>query len=160
MSLREFLPDLGATETLGSRLARSMPDQAVVFLRGELGAGKSSLARSMLRALGVAGPIKSPTYTLIERYHLAYGEAAHLDLYRIAEASELEFLGLEDLGAEARLWLVEWPERAGSALPAPDLELELAVHADGREILLHGSSAEGQAWLARLSKMAAAKPSS
>ena len=125
MSVREFLPDIGATESLGQRLARSMPATAVVFLRGDLGAGKSSIARAMLRALGVSGPIKSPTYSLVERYSLAQGEAVHMDLYRIAEAAELEFLGLDDLAAQARLWLVEWPERGAAALPRPDIEIEL-----------------------------------
>lgn len=155
MSLREFLPDSAATEILGKRLAQFMPATAVVFLRGDLGAGKSSLARAMLRSMGVSGPIKSPTYTLIERYALAEGEAVHLDLYRIVLAAELEFLGLDDLGAQVRLWLVEWPERGGPALPRPDLEIELKVSGTGRDVELKGISPQGQAWLARVSKTAA-----
>jgi len=160
MSLREWLPDTEATEVLGAKLAQSLPPTAVVFLRGDLGAGKSSLARAMLRSLGVAGPIKSPTYTLIERYPLAAGEAAHLDLYRIAEAAELEFLGLDDLAAEVRLWLVEWPERGGPALPRPDLDIDLRVVGDGREAILQGVSQTGRDWLARVSKTAASGASS
>ena len=107
MSREWFLSDPAATDAFAAQLAQTLPERAVLFLRGELGAGKSSLARAMLRSLGVSGAIKSPTYTLIERYTLDRGEAAHLDLYRIAQSGELEFLGLQDLAPELRLWLVE-----------------------------------------------------
>lgn len=160
MSFQEFLPDSVATETLGSRLAQSMPENVVVFLSGDLGAGKSSLARALLRSLGVSGPIKSPTYTLIERYALAEGEAVHLDLYRIAESAELEFLGLDDLGTQVRLWLVEWPERGGTALPTPDLRITLAVAGEGRQAELLAVSGKGEAWLAGASKTAASRGTS
>ena len=155
MSLREHLPDSDATEALGQRLAQTLPERAVVYLHGDLGAGKSSLARAMLHGLGVIGHVKSPTYTLIERYRLARGEAAHLDLYRIAEAAELDFLGLDDLAAEVCLWLVEWPERGGRSLPRPDLEIRLSVAGLGRDASLESASEAGRAWLARLSKTAA-----
>lgn len=160
MKAREFLSDSAATERLGERLAQTMPMSAVVFLQGELGAGKSSLARALLRSLGVAGAIKSPTYTLIERYPLAEGEAVHLDLYRIAEAAELEFLGLDDLGAQARLWLIEWPERGGQQLPRPDLDVRLEVAGSGRQAELLGLSPAGADWVARVSKTAASGASS
>lgn len=147
--LRLSLADSDATEALGRALARTRPPHAIVFLRGELGAGKSTLARALLRALGVGGPIRSPTYTLAERYRLAGGdEALHLDLYRIGDAGELEFLGLAD--AEAALWLVEWPERGLAALPAPDLTVDLALQAGGRAATLRAGSPAGQAWLGRL----------
>ena len=142
-----FLADANATDTFGRRLARSMPARAVVFLRGDLGAGKTSLARALLRGLGVEGPVKSPTYTLIERYSLREGEAAHLDLYRIAAASELDFLGLQDLVPELRLWLVEWPDRGLHGLPAPDLEIELQVDGSGRRLSLEPGSDIGRRWL-------------
>src|SRR5688500_4762925 len=109
------LPDVAATELLAARLAATRSSRAVVYLHGDLGAGKSTLARGWLRALGVDGAIRSPTYTLVERYSLADGEAFHLDLYRIADAGELEFLGLDP--ADGVLWLVEWPERGGVGLP-------------------------------------------
>lgn len=144
------LADVTATERFGEQLASVMPESAVVFLRGDLGAGKTSLARALLRGLGVQGPVKSPTYTLIERYLLATGEAAHLDLYRIAEASELEFLGLQDLMPEVRLWLVEWPDHGLRALPRPDLEIALAVAGEGREIRIDARSPAGRQWLAAL----------
>ncbi len=154
MSDRQFLPTAAETDQLGERLAQSMPATAVVWLRGDLGAGKSSLARALLRALGVRGAIKSPTYTLIERYPLQEGEAVHLDLYRIAAAAELDFLGLEDLHGQARLWLVEWPERGGGSVPGPDLEITLETSGDGRQAELRAATENGQAWLATLSKLA------
>lgn len=142
------LADTAATEALGRALAATRPAQAVVHLQGDLGAGKSTLARALLRALGVEGAIRSPTYTLVERYPIPAGEAWHLDLYRIGDAGELDFLGLDD--AAATLWLVEWPERAGLALPSEDLRVELAISGDGRSARLQARSAIGQTWLAEL----------
>ncbi len=149
-SIRELqLDGVEATEALGADLAHSRPPTAVVYLRGDLGAGKSTLARALLRTLGVTGTIRSPTYTLVERYPLAEGgEAWHLDLYRIADAGELEYLGLD--ADETRLWLVEWAERGAGALPAADLLVELAVAGEGRSARLVPASAGGVAWLASL----------
>ena len=146
MQLR--LADSEATESLGRMLAITRPTQAVVHLQGDLGAGKSTLARALLRELGVQGAIRSPTYTLVERYPVPGGEAWHLDLYRIGDAGELDFLGLDD--ASATLWLVEWPEKAGKALPVADLRLQLAHDLQGRTVHLHAGSAVGQQWLADL----------
>ena len=143
-----LLPTAENTEALGRALALTRPAQAVVHLQGDLGAGKSTLARALLRALGVEGAIRSPTYTLVERYPIPEGEAWHLDLYRIGDVGELDFLGLDE--AVATLWLVEWPERAGSALPQADLRIELANEGQGRVALLLAGSDEGAVWLARL----------
>ena len=144
------LPDVAATEALGAALAATRPAHAVVHLHGDLGAGKSTLARALLRTLGVRGAIRSPTYTLIEPYRLDGGdEAVHLDLYRIATADELEFLGLDDLAAQAALWLVEWPERGGKALPQADVRVDLAVAGEGRSAILEGRTGQGQDWLDR-----------
>jgi tRNA threonylcarbamoyladenosine biosynthesis protein TsaE len=144
------LADAAATDALAQALAASQPPQTVmVHLQGDLGAGKSSLARAWLRALGVTGPVRSPTYTLIERYPLADGrEALHLDLYRIGDAGELEFLGLDDV--DAALWLVEWPQRGASALPPPDLHVALWIEGEGRGYRLEPCTALGAEWLARL----------
>jgi len=147
------LPDVDATCLLAARLAASRPSRAVVHLHGDLGAGKSTLARAMLRALGVSGAIRSPTYTLVERYPLgdgsgADGEAFHLDLYRIGDAGELEFLGLDP--AEGALWLVEWPERGAGGLPPADLRIELAMAGPGRAARLVATTLDGAEWLARL----------
>ena len=144
-----WLPDADATDALGARLAMTRPAQAVVHLHGDLGAGKSTIARALLRALGVQGAIRSPTYTLVERYPLADGEAWHLDLYRIADPGELEFLGLDS--ADVRLWLVEWPERGAGTLPAPDLTIELAMRGPGRVARLRPGSTVGDAWAGRVS---------
>ena len=154
--MRLNLPDPNATDALGAVLAASRPPRAVLYLHGDLGAGKSTLARAMLRALGVRGTIRSPTYTLIERYTLATGqggaedEAVHLDLYRIAAVAELEFLGLDDLAAQAALWLIEWPERGGHALPPADLHVRLALAGEGRDAVLESVSPTGLYWLERL----------
>ena len=148
-----FLPDAAATGRLGVALAHAQPGPAVVFLHGDLGAGKSSLARAMLHALGVIGPVKSPTYTLVERYALAQGDALHLDLYRIAASSELEFLGLDDGAACTRLWLVEWPDRGAGALPPPDLHVLLNHVAQGRQVELDSASELGKLWIERLNKI-------
>lgn len=145
-----FLSDAEATAALGARLAATRPGRAVVHLHGDLGAGKSTLARALLRALGVTGTIRSPTYTLIERYGLSDGEAAHLDLYRLGDAGELDFLGLDELQDAAALWLVEWPERGGTALPAADLVIHLALDGEGRRAVLEPRSEAGRGWLQRL----------
>ena len=159
MSLRVELPTPEDTDALGAALARALPAHALVaYLRGDLGAGKSTLARALLRELGVTGAIRSPTYTLVERYPLPGGEAAHLDLYRIAAAGELDFLGLDEL-RDARLWLVEWPERGAGSLPEPDLEISLGIEGNGRVAELRETSGKGRAWLAAFSKMAPSRPS-
>ena len=141
-----LLEGADATEALGARLAQALPERAVAYLHGDLGAGKSTLARALLRALGVTGTIRSPTYTLVEQYPLpAGGMALHLDLYRIGDPGELEFLGLDP--AETHLWLVEWPERGQGGLPPPDLDVVLAVEGEGRRCRLRACSAVGEAWL-------------
>lgn len=150
MSREHSLPGPEDTERLARDLAACRPTRAVVYLEGALGAGKSTLARALLRSLGVAGAIRSPTYTLVERYPVPGGEAAHLDLYRLAAAAELDFLGLDELAAEATLWLVEWPERGQGALPPADLHVQLSLQGAGRRVRLVAASAAGQAWLERL----------
>jgi len=145
VEVAHFLPDTEATEVLGRALAATRPARAVVHLQGDLGAGKSTLARAMLRALGVTGAIRSPTYTLVERYPLADGsEALHLDLYRIADAGELEFLGLD--GTDAALWLIEWAERGGALLPGPDVQIVLELDQSGRNVELSAFTETGRLW--------------
>ena len=141
------LPDEAATRALAERLADTAPAPAVVYLHGDLGSGKSTLARAWLRALGVTGTVRSPTYTLVERYSLAGGgEALHLDLYRIGAPEELEYLGLDEV--PAALWLVEWPQRGTGALPAADLHVHLAVAGEGRQARLEAGGSAGRFWLA------------
>ncbi|RZA11893.1 MAG: tRNA (adenosine(37)-N6)-threonylcarbamoyltransferase complex ATPase subunit type 1 TsaE [Lysobacteraceae bacterium] len=143
-----LLADPAATETLGARLAACLPERAVVYLHGDLGAGKSTLARALLRALGVTGTTRSPTYTLVEQYPLAdSGMALHLDLYRIGDPGELEFLGLDTAGI--RLWLVEWPERGAGGLPPVDLDIVLAVEGEERSCELLARTPVGVDWIQR-----------
>jgi tRNA threonylcarbamoyladenosine biosynthesis protein TsaE len=150
--MRLWLEDTAATERFGAALAKSRPPRAVAHLEGDLGAGKSTLARALLRTLGVTGAIRSPTYTLVERYPLAGGgEALHLDLYRIGDAAELEFLGIDP--GEGSLWLVEWPERGGAGLPPADLQVQLAIEGAGRRADLLARTSEGETWLARVAGM-------
>jgi tRNA threonylcarbamoyladenosine biosynthesis protein TsaE len=147
--MRLHLPSPAATDRLGAALAQSRPPRAIVHLRGDLGAGKSTLARALLRALGVTVAIRSPTYTLVESYPLpGGGDALHLDLYRIGDAGELEFLGLDP--AEGALWLVEWPERGAGALPPPDIEIALAIDGAGRSFDASAGTPAGSDWLRRL----------
>lgn len=144
-----FLAQPQDTDLLGQWLAATRPPHAVVELRGDLGAGKSTLARALLRAFGVQGNVRSPTYTLVERYPLSDGhEAWHLDLYRIGQAEELDFLGLDE--GSASLWLVEWPERGAGALPPTDLIVALEIEGQGRRARLGAASAAGHEWLERL----------
>lgn len=144
------LPDEAATEALGRRLAGLVDSGMVLYLEGPLGAGKTSFARALLMTLGVGERVKSPTYSLVEGY-MAHGRPAwHLDLYRIADPGELEWLGLDALSDDAALVLVEWPERGAGALPAADLELHLRYADNGRQARLCARSARGAGLLARM----------
>jgi tRNA threonylcarbamoyladenosine biosynthesis protein TsaE len=145
-----FLPDEAATAALATRLAQSLDEGQVFYLHGPLGAGKTSFARALLTALGVGERVKSPTYSLIENYMAGGRPAWHLDLYRIADPGELEWLGLDALAEPAALVLVEWPERGAGALPAADLELRLDYAAEGRHALLRAFTTRGERLLARL----------
>ena len=127
------------TEALGARLLGMPPHPAapwIVELAGDLGTGKSTFARGALRALGVTGPIKSPSYTLLESYELPAVpiNAVHLDLYRLNDPDELEHLGLADYHRPGFLWLVEWPERAAGRLPRSDLRFEFSIVDEGHRV--------------------------
>lgn len=122
----------------------------VIYLAGPLGAGKSTFARALLQALGVGSRVKSPTYSLVESYAIGDLAAHHLDLYRIAAAEEVEWLGLRDLAAGKQLWLIEWPERASAAIPAADLTVQLAHAPSGRDMRLVASTSNGLAWVQAL----------
>jgi tRNA threonylcarbamoyladenosine biosynthesis protein TsaE len=129
------------------RLAPIVSNGGVIFLRGELGAGKTTFARALLGALGVGERIKSPTYSLIESYVVGVLTAHHLDLYRIADPGELEWLGLSDLAQGQYLLLVEWPERGVDALPAPDVILHLTHAPQGRNLAANAMTNRGESWL-------------
>lgn len=126
----------GETEmmALGARLARELEGGQVITLSGDLGAGKTTLVRGMLRGLGFQGRVKSPSYGLVESYKVAGLEIHHLDLYRLGEPEELDFIGLEDLLGEHSVLLVEWPERAGARLPAATRSISIMISGSGRAI--------------------------
>lgn len=129
--MERFLVDETATENLGAELAGSWR-AGLVWLEGDLGAGKTTLVRGWLRALGHAGPVKSPTYTIVEPYRLDGVSVYHFDLYRLSEPEELELIGVRDYLVPDSLCLVEWPRRGEGVLPAPDLRVSLEVADTGR----------------------------
>jgi tRNA threonylcarbamoyladenosine biosynthesis protein TsaE len=142
-----YLADEAATETLGGALARCLPAGALVFLEGDLGAGKTTLARGFLRGLGYSGAVRSPTYTLVEPYETAAGPVFHFDLYRLADPEELEFMGIRDFLGSAARCLVEWPARGAGWLPGPDLVLRLAREGAGRRFAAEAHTPTGEATL-------------
>jgi tRNA threonylcarbamoyladenosine biosynthesis protein TsaE len=153
VSMHFNLADSRTTEALGAALARAFPGAstgAVVYLQGELGAGKTTCVRSMLRTLGVSAPVRSPTYTLVDSYTLAALNCVHVDLYRLQSAVEVEELGLRDLTGQGFLMLIEWPEKGGAAVPHADLELRLTYAGESRRAALGASTPVGEKWLANL----------
>lgn len=130
------LPDEAATERLGGLLAANLKLAGIVFLTGQLGAGKTTLVRGILRGRGHSGPVKSPTYTLVEEYQLASGAVFHFDLYRLADPEELEFVGVRDYLAAPALQFIEWPEKGEGMLPLPELEVQIELDGCGRKVLL------------------------
>ena len=141
------MPDAAATEGLGARLAAGAVPGRVLHLRGDLGAGKTTLVRGLLRALGYAGRVKSPTYTLVEPYELSSLHFYHFDFYRLKDRSEWEQAGFREYFAGQALCVVEWPERAEGLLSLPDLEIELAFQGDGRRARVSPLSGAGSEWL-------------
>jgi tRNA threonylcarbamoyladenosine biosynthesis protein TsaE len=128
------VPTESAMLDLGAAFASRLRGDELVFLIGELGAGKTTFARGLLRGLGYTGHVKSPTYTLVEPYELTDGRVYHLDLYRIVDPQELDFIGLDELLGEHAVKLIEWPERAGSRLPRPDAVVRIAARGAGRVV--------------------------
>ncbi|MGB0867698.1 MAG: tRNA (adenosine(37)-N6)-threonylcarbamoyltransferase complex ATPase subunit type 1 TsaE [Granulosicoccaceae bacterium] len=126
------LGDQAATEALGAELGAQFKAPTFVHLEGDLGAGKSTFARGMLRSWGVTGPVRSPTYTLIETYDTEQGTVHHLDLYRLGDSEELYYLGLEDLLTQDAVWLIEWPALGEDVLPPPDWHVAMDYSGEQR----------------------------
>jgi tRNA threonylcarbamoyladenosine biosynthesis protein TsaE len=147
MSLDIKLPDPGATEALGRAVAAGALAGRVLHLRGDLGAGKTTLVRGLLRALGHAGRVKSPTYTLVEPYELSSLHFYHFDFYRLKNRAEWEHAGFRDYFNAHSMCVVEWPERAAGLLAPPDLEIALSFDGDGRRAQVQAHSEPGRAWL-------------
>jgi len=146
------IQDAASMEQLGAQLAAVCVAPAVIYLHGDLGAGKTTLVRGYLKSLAYPGAVRSPTYTLVEPYDTSAGRVYHLDLYRLADPGELEFLGIRDIQAEQGVMLVEWPEQGSGWLPAADLVLSIAYKADGRDVELAANSEQGARILSQLPK--------
>ena len=153
MTCQLSLADPDATEALGRRLSNALPGDVAgwtILLKGELGSGKSTLARAMLRAMGHPGAVPSPTYTLVEPYELSDRNVYHIDLYRISDQEELDYLGWSDL--EDGLRIIEWPERVPSLTSQADVLIELAYDGPGRAASLSACSDRGSEFLASLAQ--------
>lgn len=147
--LTRHLADATATEGLGANL-RSAPPGLVVYLHGDLGAGKTTLVRGLLRALGHEGAVPSPTYTLLEPYDVGGRRVLHLDLYRLGDPEELEYLGLRDDLDGSVIMFIEWPERGRGALPKADLDIHLDYAGPMRTATLRAASDAGRRIIAYL----------
>lgn len=148
-----FLESELATENLGKTLAKLVFEHgngATVFLEGNLGTGKTTLSRGVMRGLGHDGAVKSPTYTIVEPYEHLSPPAYHFDLYRLGDPEELEYMGIRDYFQGGNLCLIEWPERGQGVLPVPDLWIRLSVSGDGRKAVVSAATTGGEVLRARL----------
>jgi len=147
-----FLADEPATVAFGAKLAEVTKGHGVIFLEGDLGAGKTTLSRGLIRGLGHEGPVKSPTFTVVEPYEIGDIRAFHFDLYRLVDPEELEFMGIRDYFEGDALCLFEWPDKGAGVLPKPDLTITISPQAGGRSLNLSPQGARGEAWCAVLAK--------
>ncbi|QFT84231.1 tRNA threonylcarbamoyladenosine biosynthesis protein TsaE [Halomonas sp. THAF12] len=150
MTMQLRLDDEDRQVAFGESLGRALGGHGLLFLEGELGAGKTTLTRGILRAYGHRGAVKSPTYTLVEPYELETVRVNHFDLYRLGDPEELEFIGGRDLLADDALCVIEWPARGEGWLPTPDLTVTLSLDGEGRRATLVAGSDHGRALLERL----------
>lgn len=139
------IADEQAMVAFGQRLASLLIPGMLVFLHGELGAGKTTLTRGLARGLGHQGAVKSPTYTLVEPYLDLSPPLYHFDLYRLGDAEELEYMGMRDYLDSGAVSVVEWPERGAGFLPAPDLAITIEPAGHGRQVLLESATDAGGA---------------
>lgn len=135
--MKTFIPNEAAMLEFGSKLAKTcIPNAAIIYLKGNLGAGKTTLVRGFLRGCGYVGTVKSPTYTLVEAYDFKEFKVFHFDLYRLNDPQELEYIGIQEYFAPNNICLIEWPERGEPILPAPDLICEINIKDESRELQL------------------------
>lgn len=143
-TLAVHITSAAAMEELGAQLGKNCPAGTRIYLQGELGAGKTTLVRGFLRARSYTGKVRSPTYTLVEAYELQDVTIYHFDLYRLTGPEELEGIGFRDYLDGGSLLLLEWPEKAGPLLEAPDLLVSMVLDGDKRRLCLRANSARGQ----------------
>ena len=148
--MTRFLRDEDATLAFGAELARALVAGLTIYLIGDLGAGKTTLVRGVLRSLGYSGKVKSPTYTLLELYTISSLYLYHFDFYRFADPQEWVDAGFREYFNADSVCIVEWPEKAGEFLPTPDLRIELEVQQSGRSLQVHAETEAGKQCLARL----------
>jgi len=148
--LTRHLPDETATLALGADMAQALTPGLVFYLEGNLGAGKTTLTRGVLRGLGYAGKVKSPTYTLVELYAISRLKLYHFDLYRFKDPREWEEAGFREYFNPDSVCLVEWPEKAGVWLPKPDVVVALAIVDEARTAVLTAATEAGKRWLSQL----------
>ncbi|MEQ1637196.1 MAG: tRNA (adenosine(37)-N6)-threonylcarbamoyltransferase complex ATPase subunit type 1 TsaE [Methylococcales bacterium] len=132
-----FLKDTSATEQFGARLWATLPHKCLIFLQGDLGMGKTTLVRGFLRAAGYTGPVKSPTYALVEEYTVGARQVVHFDLYRLVDPEELEGIGIRDYFEHESICFIEWPEQGMELLPVPDLILQFCAEQAGRTLAVN-----------------------
>lgn len=145
MTLEHFLADEAATVAAGLAVGQAAGGGAVIFLQGDLGAGKTTFSRGVLRSFGHSGAVKSPTYTLVEPYEFEDQQVYHFDLYRLGDPEELEYMGIRDYFTDRSLCLVEWPSRGEGFLPAADVVVTLQVETPGRRITIEPHTERGKA---------------
>lgn len=151
--LKMHLADEAATRALGARLARALEPGLRLYLHGDLGSGKTTLARGLLRGLGFQGRVKSPTYTLVELYTVSRLNLYHFDFYRFRDPKEWRDAGFNEYFGDSSVCLVEWPEKAGGLLPAADLDIALRFAGDRRDLEIRAATESGKACLSRLMQM-------
>jgi tRNA threonylcarbamoyladenosine biosynthesis protein TsaE len=142
--------DEAELRTVGEALAGACLPGTIVFLEGELGAGKTTLVRGFLQAVGHQGSVKSPTYTLVEPYHLPTHDIFHFDLYRLHKPEALEEIGIRDYMTPTAIFLIEWPDRGIGQLPAPDLVCQIEFDKVGRKISIQATTPKGQSMLQQI----------
>ena len=134
--MQKYLNSTEETEAFGAELFKTLPSKCLVFLKGDLGAGKTTMVRGFLRAAGYTGVVKSPTYTLVEEYKIGSRNLFHFDLYRVVDPEELEWIGIRDYFDQDSICFIEWPDKGKGFLPEPDIFISLKTQGLGRSLTM------------------------